>query len=276
MPVVREHMDTNRRHWDEIVPIHAASDFYKVAEFKAGRTALRSVERRELGEVRGRTLLHLQCHFGMDTLSWAREGAIVTGVDFSEPAVETARKLAVETGIDARFVVSNVYDLPRNLEGEFDIVFTSYGVLCWLPDVAKWARIAASYLKPGGVFYIVEFHPIQQSLENVEDDPNVSELKLRYAYFATSEPLRFEDGATYADRSAAVQNRLTYIFPHSLGEIVSSLIDAGLQIEFLHEFPFTVQAFVPFMEAMPDGTYRLTKGDGTVPLLFSIRAKRRA
>ena len=154
-----EYTQANRRHWDEIVPIHAGSEFYDVGSFKAGKSKLKPVELEELGDVRGKTMLHLQCHFGLDTLSWAREGAIVTGADFSGQAIETARALAAETGVEARFVVSDLYALPENLEGQFDIVFTSYGAIYWLPDIRRWAQIAAHFVRPGGTFYIVEFHP---------------------------------------------------------------------------------------------------------------------
>ena len=139
-----ERMEANRKHWDESVRVHVASKTYDVERFLSARKGrLKPIELEELGDVRGRSLLHLQCHFGLDTLSWAMEGANVTGIDFSEPAVKEARRLAGETGLDARFVVSNVYELPENLDGEFDFVFTSYGALNWLPDMTKWAEVVA-------------------------------------------------------------------------------------------------------------------------------------
>ena len=272
--MTNEYIDANRRHWDEVTPIHVASEFYDVASFKAGRSKLKPVELAELGDVRGKSLLHLQCHFGMDTLSWARdEGAIVTGVDFSEPAVEQARALAGELRIKARFIHSNVYDLPDVLDERFDIVFTSYGVLGWLPDIARWARVAAHFVRPGGTFYIVEFHPFV----NVFDEtPGVDDLYVKYPYFELPEPFKDDSGADYADPSTALAHTTTYWFPHSLGDVVSSLIDAGLRIEHLHEFPFSTYQFLPFTQRMPDGTVRLTKHDGSVPLLYSIRATKPA
>lgn len=268
------YMDANRRHWDEVVDIHVRSDFYDVASFKAGRSTLKQVEVTELGEVRGKTLLHLQCHFGVDTLSWARhEGAIVTGVDFSEAAIEQARALAAELEIAARFVHSNVYDLPNVLDERFDVVFTSYGVLCWLPDLDRWARVAAHFVRPGGTFYIVEAHPL---LHVFDDTTGVDDLHVKYPYFATAEPLSFDYAGTYASGDATIENRRTYEFPHSLADIVSSLIDAGLRIEHLHEFPFSTSQFLPFTRRLADGTVRLTKHDGSVPLMFSIRATKPA
>lgn len=154
-------MQANRRHWDELVSIHLRSEFYDVASFVGGRSTLLSIESEEVGDVTDKTLLHLQCHFGMDTLSWARVGATVTGVDFSGEAVKAARRLADEVGLAERasFIESNIYALPDNLSGQFDVVFTSYGVLGWLPDIEGWARVAAHFVKPGGFFYIAEVHP---------------------------------------------------------------------------------------------------------------------
>jgi len=271
-PVVvdeRDYMDANRAHWDEVTPIHVASDFYRVDEFKAGRTKLKPVELAELGDVRGKTLLHLQCHFGMDTLSWVREGAIVTGIDFSETAIAQARELAAELEIDARFLVSNIYELPSKLDGQFDIVFTSYGALCWLPDLQRWAEVAAHFVRPGGTFYIVEFHPMSLVFD---DEGAVNDLHVRYPYFRTGEPLVFEGDGTYADPSARVDNRRTYEFQYPIGDVVTALIEAGLRIEFLHEFPFGTEQFLPCTHRSTDGSVRLTKHDGCVPLLFSIRA----
>ncbi len=268
-----EYAEANRRHWDEVVPVHLGSDFYDVESFKAGQSKLKTVELDEVGDVEGKTLLHLQCHFGLDTLSWAREGAVVTGVDFSKQAVETARALAAETGVDARFIVSDIYELPEKLSEQFDIVFTSYGVLYWLPDLRRWAEVAARFVRPGGTFYMVEFHPFS---EIFDDSPDVTDLHVRYPYFPSEEPLRFDDDGTYADREANIKHRVTYGWPHTLGEAVSALIEAGLRIEFLHEFPFSTYQFLPFTERVADKTVRLTKHDGSVPLLFSIKATKGA
>ena len=266
---MNEYTETNRRHWDEITPVHAASDFYDVASFKAGESKLKSVELEELGDVRGKTLLHLQCHFGLDTLSWAREGAAVTGIDFSEQAIATARALAEETGIEARFVVSDIYALPDNLDDQFDIVFTSYGALCWLPDITRWAQVATHFVRPGGTFYIAEFHPFSQIFD---DEPEVTDLHVRYPYFPLEEPMRFDGLGTYTDRTAVFENSTTYEWPHPVSEVLTALIDAGLRVEFLHEFPFSTYKQLPFMEVSADGTVRLNEHNGSVPLLFSIKA----
>ena len=266
---MNEYTEANRRHWDEITPVHAASDFYDVASFRAGKTKLKPVELEELGDVRGKSLLHLQCHFGLDTLSWAREGAVVTGVDYSEPAIETARSLAGELGIEARFVLSDIYELPEALAGEFDIVFTSYGALNWLPDMGRWAQVAAGFVRPGGTLYLVEFHPF---VGIFDDEPAVTDLRVRYPYFPSGGPIRSEDDGTYADRGMHFEHRVTYDFPHPVSEVLTALIDAGLRIEFLHEFPFSAYLVWPFTEAVDDRMFRLTKHDGSVPLLYSIKA----
>jgi SAM-dependent methyltransferase len=271
MPDFSDEIEANRRHWDEIAPIHAASAFYAdhLAELRAGGSRLHSIELNEVGDVRGKSLLHLQCHFGLDSLSWARRGATVTGIDFSQAAIETARRLAAEMNIEARFIVSNVYDLPDNLEGQFDIVFTSYGAITWLPDMKRWANVAAGFVKPGGFFYVAEFHPMFQVLD---DGPGVDEPRFGYPYFGSEPPVRSEQDGTYADLNAQVENRLNFSFPHSLGEIVSSVIDAGLRLDFLHEFPYCTFPALPFMEQHDDAMWYLTKGNGRVPLLFSLKA----
>ncbi|MCZ7544594.1 MAG: class I SAM-dependent methyltransferase [Anaerolineae bacterium] len=160
----RDYMESNRALWDEWTGIHAKSAFYDLEGFKAGRLSLDRVAREGLGDVTGKRLLHLQCHFGMDTLSWARLGAEVTGVDFSEKAIALARALSAELSIPARFVCANIYDLPAALDGAFDIVFTSGGVLYWLPDLVRWAEIVAHYLRPGGTFFLADSHPLRHGL----------------------------------------------------------------------------------------------------------------
>ena len=264
----------NRDLWDAWARINAASDFYDVASFRDGRRPirLRDYERDEIGPVEGRTLLHLQCHFGMDTLSWARLGAIATGVDFSEVAIAAARALAAEVGVPASFVVSNLYDLPDVLDGEFDIVYTSRGVLGWLPDIVGWARVAARFVKPGGLFYVTEIHPVAQVF--LDEGVAPGELRPVYPYWSHEAPITFEAHGSYADRDAPTDGLVEHGWNHSLGEIVTALIDAGLRIELVHEFDF-VEWPVEFLVEGDDGRYRLPPGTlGQLPLFFSIRAKK--
>lgn len=266
---MNEYIEANRRNWDDRVSIHMASDFYNVASFEAGRSTLMPIEREELGDVRGKTLLHLQCHFGMDTLSWAREGAIVTGVDFSGAAIEAARSLAREAQIEARFIETDVYKLPEVLSGSFDIVFASYGVLCWLPDLAAWFKITADFLKPGGLFYIIDAHPITDMLDD-------EEIRLAFPYLG-AEPLSFESAATYTDQQTDLAHKQTYQFAHGLGEIVSAAIDAGMEVEFLHEFTHGFFPRLPEMRKREDGYYELPNGNPLqLPFMFSLKARRPA
>ncbi len=265
-----KHIHANRRVWDAWAEINAASDFYDLDGFKRGATSLRPLEIAELGEVEGKTLLHLQCHFGMDTLSWARRGARVTGVDFSPRAIALAEGLAAELGLAARFIQADIYELPQKLNEQFDIVFTSYGVLAWLSDLSRWGRVIARMLKPGGVFYMVEIHPFSSMLE---DESPEQVLTLRYPYFADSEPMAFTAQTSYADPEGQHTPPLTnYQWFHSLGEVVNALLDAGLQLEFLHEHSMTVFRQLPFMRQDEDGWWRLPEGLPEIPLLFSIKA----
>jgi SAM-dependent methyltransferase len=266
----------NRDLWDAWTKINAASAFYDVASFRSGERGIRlaDYERQEIGPVEGRTLLHLQCHFGLDTLSWARLGAVATGADFSEEGIATARSLAAELGIPATFVVANLYELPGVLEGQFDIVYTSRGVLGWLPDIAGWARVAAHFVKPGGTFYITEIHPVANVFENEGVEPG--ELRLDYPYWSHSAPLRFEVRGSYADPDAPTDGLVEHGWDHSLGEIVSALVDAGLRLEFLHELDF-VEWPMDFLVEGEDGRWRLPPGTkGELPLFFSLRATKPA
>ena len=261
---------TNRELWDELTDIHVGSDFYAVDEFKAIEgPRLDAFEMEEMGDVAGKTLLHLQCHFGLDTLSWARLGARVMGVDFSPKAIDAARKLATETGIDARFVLSELYELPDHLDERFDIVYTSNGVLGWLPDIDAWGGIVDHFLKPGGTFYITEFHPVMWAFDDSDD---VTDLRLRYPYFPRPEPEEFPMGSDYADPTAKVQTPKHYAWTYSLASVVTALTSRGLRIEFLHEFDHCASKVFPFMIERERRFYLPDRIQGEIPLSFSIKA----
>ena len=269
MADLKAYMESNRRSWNERTPVNARSPLYDIDGFKAGATSLCSIESEEMGDVVGRSLLHLQCHFGLDTMSWARLGADTTGVDFSQKAVSLARSLAQELGIDSEFVLSNVYDLPEVLSREFDIVFTSYGALVWLPDLKRWAKVIAQFLRPGGFFYIVDFHPFGDVFYDEED---ATDLRPYYKYSdPADDPLEFAPGPTYTDGSPKLSST-TYQWNHSVGDILNSLISAGLTIEFFHEFHFAGYRALPMMEKGEDGWWRLKEGRDSVPLMFSLKA----
>jgi SAM-dependent methyltransferase len=265
-------LEGNRDVWDAWTKVHERSAFYDLEGFKRGGVRLRDYEIAEIGPVEGKDLLHVQCHFGIDTLSWARLGARVTGADFSERSVELARSVAADIGIDARFVVSNVYDLPANLDGDFDIVYTSGGVLGWLPDIRAWAKVVAHFVRPGGIFYIAEVHPVIEAFQTEGVAPG--ELRLEYPYWEHREPLKFEAHGSYADPTADVGKMTEYGWNHGLGEIVTALADAGLRIDSLREYPFLGWAMDVLVQSQ-DRRYRLPGDlDGKLPLSFSIKASK--
>jgi len=264
-----EFLRTNRALWDRWTHEHEASPFYDVAGFKAGRERLHSIELEELGDVGGKTLLHLQCHFGLDTLAWARRGAAVTGTDLSPESIALARSLSQELKLPAQFVCCDLYDLPSHLTAEFDIVFTSYGVLHWLRDLRTWGSIIARFLKPGGVFYIVEDHPTFRMFTT----ENGAGIKLDNPYFFSETPSRNEITGSYATGFQGEASTY-YMWDHGIGDVLNALIDAGLRIEFLHEFPFAARAKFPFMQQGADGWWRLPESYVQIPFLFSLKARK--
>jgi SAM-dependent methyltransferase len=261
--------ETNQAWWDERVPIHVQGEFYGLDEFLADpeATRLRPFEIAELGDVAGRTLVHPQCHFGLDTLSWARRGALVTGIDFSPPAVAAASDAARRAGLDARFLLGNVYDAVELVGGRtFDVVYTGLGALNWLPDIGRWARVMADLAAPGGLLYLVEFHPLHSILGD-------EDLTVTHPYFH-DEPQRFDDGAgTYADLDAATETSETVEWTHGLGEVLTAVLDAGFAIEAFHEYDHTLFPRWPFLVA-DGGVYRLPPDVPAIPLMYSLRARR--
>jgi SAM-dependent methyltransferase len=266
----------NRKLWDAWTAIHTTGSFYDVQRFRDDPNDVRIApwERAEVGGVAGKTLLHVQCHFGLDTLSWARLGAAhVTGVDFSEAAIAFARELAVETGLAdrARFVVSDVYDLPGPLAEEtFDVVYTGRGALGWLPDLGPWARAIAGFVRPGGIFFIHEGHPVMWA---IDDEQPTGELRLGYDYWG-GETLTFPVEGSYADPTADVDAEVEHGWNHSLGEVVTALAASGLVIELLDEKRL-LDWPAPFLTDRGDGTFAWPEGTGgTLPLMYSLRARK--
>jgi SAM-dependent methyltransferase len=258
-------LELNRRAWDERVPLHTASAFYDNDTFVAGRSSLQPFEVEEVGDVAGKRLVHLQCHFGQDALSWARLGAHVTGLDFSEPAVVEARRLAEEIGVDAEFVVSDVYDAVEALDGRtFDVVFTGLGALVWLPEIDRWAQVCARLLRPGGFLYLAEFHPFTDTLGD-------ERLEVVEPYFRP-EGHRWQTPGSYVDLDAPTHNNDTWEWTHPIGRVVTALLDAGLHLRFLHEHPHTLWPRFPFLERHGDGTYHLPKSMPSFPLMYSLAA----
>ncbi|GLF95958.1 class I SAM-dependent methyltransferase [Streptomyces yaizuensis] len=266
--------EANRSNWDERVPIHVASDFYDVKAFREGRDFLRDFEVAEVGDVTGRTLLHLQCHFGQDTLSWARRGAArVVGLDFSAPAVAAARALAADVGLGpdrAAFVAADVYDAPAAVpEPSYDIVYTGTGALNWLPDVDRWARTAASLVAPGGFLYLAEFHPLTDALDDETGSRVVHDYFSRDPWI-DDEPLTYTD----AGPGTAITSSRTVEWQHPIGDVVSALCAAGLRLEFLHEHDTSVFARFDDLVQTGEQRYRFPEGRPRIPLMYSLKASR--
>ncbi|MEV4936395.1 class I SAM-dependent methyltransferase [Streptomyces zaomyceticus] len=273
-PTPEDWHEANRARWDERVPIHAASDFYDLDTFRAGKDALRDFELAEVGDVTGRSLLHLQCHIGLDTLSWARHGASqVVGLDFSEPAVETARSLAADLGLTqdrAAFVAADVYDAAEAVpDSAYDIVYTGCGALNWLPDIERWAETAASLVAPGGFLYVAEFHPLTDSLDDETGSRIVHDYFVRDPWVDTSP-------GTYAELDADTVHNRSVEWVHPVGEVVSALAGAGLRIEFLHEHDASLFPRYGALQRHEDGYYRFPAGRPRIPMMYSIKASRPA
>lgn len=264
-------LDVNRNRWDERVPIHLRSDFYDLAAFRAGKDALLPFEHDELADVAGRRMLHLQCHIGTDSLSWARAGAKVVGIDFSNAAIRAARALAVDIGdTTSQFFAANVYDIREALPSlaPFDIVYTGKGSINWLPRLGPWAETVFNLLAPGGILYLVEFHPVA----NVIDERTCRTAQ--QDYFRRG-PNRYELSGAHSDHHAATIHNQGIEWQHTLGDVVSAVAAAGLRIDFLRERPLTTFGY--FQEALvahPEGYWTYPEGAPRLPLSYSLRATR--
>ncbi|WP_125560575.1 class I SAM-dependent methyltransferase [Pseudoalteromonas rubra] len=254
-----DYLSINKSAWDKRTQVHVASEFYDVAGFKAGQCSLNPVELAQVGPVKSQSLLHLQCHFGQDTLSWARLGADVTGVDLSASAIAQANTLKDALGLKAEFIESDVIHFGQSNMRQFDIVFTSYGVLCWLPDLTAWAKTVAGALKVGGVFHLVEFHPI-------------NDLLAGYAYFPHGAPDIEEEG-TYTENCDGTK-ATTVTWTHSVSDVVNALIGAGLNIESFIEHPYSPYDCFEGLEFVPELGYQKLHQGQQVPMLYSIKASK--
>jgi len=254
--------EMNRQGWNARTEYHLASDFYDVEGFLRGECALTPIEKKILGDVSGKSLLHLQCHFGQDTLSWARRGAQVCGVDLSDKSIEAAKNLAQQLQIDAEFVCCNVYDTRKHVQKQFDIVFTSYGVIGWLPDLAPWARVIAESLKPGGTFLLVEFHPVVWMF-------NDEFSEVAWPYFNVA-PIIEENHGTYADPNAPIHFQSAG-WNHSIAEVVNALLEQGLRIELLDEYDYSPYPIFRNGVQSENG-WQVKDLEGKLPLVYAVRA----
>lgn len=257
------YFDVNKETWNKKVDIHAQSEMYKMAAFKSGETSLMPYELNALGDVKGKSLLHLQCHFGQDTLSWSRMGAKAVGVDLSDEGIKLAKQLNKELQLDAEFVCCNVLDTSKHISDTFDFVITSYGTIGWLPDLKPWAKMIAERLKVGGTFYIVEFHPILWMFDYVD-----GKQKMKYHY-NHDEVIYEEYEGTYANQSSKMVSK-EYGWNHGLAEVVNALIEAGLQINYLNEYDESPYDVFPDLIKTESGMYKMK--NQLFPMLFEIKA----
>ncbi|MDJ0686288.1 MAG: class I SAM-dependent methyltransferase [Alphaproteobacteria bacterium] len=270
---MQKYIEANRRWWNEATGIHLENrtGFYGTERFRAGADILGPIESREIGDVSGQSLIHLQCHFGLDTLSLARRGADVVGVDFSAAAISAARALSEETGVAGEFIESDLYAAPSHpdlQERQFDRAYVTWGAINWLPDIAGWAEVVGYFLKPGGRLYLLETHPAAMMLE--EDAEGA--LAPTYPYFQSAEPLLFDAGKTYTGDDRVMKNSKSYEWNHPLSSIFSGLRAAGMSVEWLHEFDALPYRLFPSLREKGEGMYTLPDGAPTIPLSFSISA----
>lgn len=255
----------NRTSWNERTPIHISSAMYDVPGFLTGKSSLKAPEMELLGEVIGKEVLHPQCHFGLDTLSLARMGAHVTGLDFSDEAIRQAERLAEQCGLEARFVCSDVYDMGTWIEPESkDLVFVTYGAICWLPDLHIWAKLLSRTLKPGGRLLLVEFHPVLYIFDFTTRNPD-------YPYFPHSAPITEEQKGTYADKEAAIKN-VDHFWTHPFSEVLDALLEAGLQLTHFREWDYSPWDCFDNMREVAPGQFRFEVGSHPLPHLFGLVA----
>lgn len=267
-----EHLEANRANWDDRTAIHVGSQFYDVDGWLRDGRGPPEREVEALGDLTGLRLVHLQCHFGLDALQWARAGADVTGVDFSPAAIDAARDIAHRAGLDdrARFVCSNVFDAAEGLEHDtFDIVYVTLGALCWLPSVDRWASQVGALLKPGGRFYIHEAHPLSWALD--DNQPFVRET-----YFEEPDPFVADFDTTYTDADRPIEHIRHYEWNHSMGEIMNALIAQGLQLDSLVEHDWTVWPRFPWLVAKEKHRWTSPPDTSRMPLSFTLLAHKPA
>jgi SAM-dependent methyltransferase len=275
---VEDYRDVNRANWDDRVAAHAASPDYAVARFAEDPSFLSEVvsfDLPRLGEIAGLEAVHLQCHIGTDTVSLARLGAHMTGLDFSAPALEQGRRLAAAVGVEVEFVESDLYGAPGVLGRErFDLVYTGIGAICWLPDIRRWAEVVASVLRPGGRLFMREGHPVLWSLAEPRPD---GLLVLDFPYFEQEEPSVWDEGGTYVQTDHIFTHNVTHEWNHGLGEIVTALFEAGLELTALEEHDSVPWDAMPGqMTPIGGGEFRLSDRPERLPHSYTLQARRTA
>lgn len=262
---MQNYLEINRKTWNAKVEPHLKSDFYGVDDFINGKCSLNSIELDLLGNIEGKKILHLQCHFGQDTISFSRMGADATGIDLSDKAIEAANDLAQKCNQNTKFICSDVYNLPNVLNEKFDIVFTSYGTIGWLPDLEKWADVVSHFLKPDGIFVMAEFHPL---IWIYDDDFK----EITYSYF-NDEVISETENGTYADREAEISE--TYVcWNHPLADVLQSLLDKNLMLQNFQEFDYSPYSCFNDIEEFEKGKWRTKKFGDKIPMVYALKAKK--
>lgn len=263
MNIEDNYIDINRKSWNKRTETHIKSGFYDVDGFLKGKNSLKDIELNLLGDISNTSVLHLQCHFGQDSISLSRLGAEVMGIDLSDVAIAQAREMAKQAHSTASFICSDVYDLPNHLDRQFDIVFTSYGTIGWLPDLDRWAKVISKFLKPGGRFIFVEFHPVVWMFDARFE-------KIEYRYFNSGAIIETEKG-TYADKEAEIKVK-TIGWNHSLSEVISSLVQNNLDITYFEEFDYSPYSnFDHSVESEP-GKFRIAHLEEKIPMVYALSA----
>ncbi|HEX8577923.1 MAG TPA: class I SAM-dependent methyltransferase [Flavobacterium sp.] len=260
------YLEINREAWNKKTDVHVNSEFYNQEGFINGNSSLNQIELDLLGDISGKSILHLQCHFGQDTISFSRLGAKATGVDFSDNAIGKARQIAHKLNANAQFICCDIYDLPNQLEEKFDIVFTSYGTIGWLPDLDKWAKIVSLFLKPDGKFIMADFHPVVWMFDNNFE-------KVEYNYFK-NKPIIETVGGTYADKKASIISK-TISWNHSTSELLNSLLKNNLELNCFNEYDYSPYKCFNKMEEFETGKFRIKHLENKIPMVYSILATRK-
>lgn len=261
-----DYININKQTWNDKTDVHIASEFYDVEGFLNGKSTLNAIELELLGDVSNKKILHLQCHFGQDTITFSRMGAKATGVDLSDKAIERAREFTTTLNLDTTFVCCDIYDLPNHLNEKFDIVFTSYGTIGWLPDLTKWANVISHFLKPGGKFVMADFHPV---VWMYDDDFKT----VFYSYF-NMEPIVETITGTYADKDAAIETK-SVGWNHPTSEVLNALIQSGLELNSFDEYDYSPYNCFNETEEFEKGKFRIKHLENKIPMVFSLVATKK-
>ena len=266
MKKIKDYININKQTWNNKTDVHISSEFYDMQGFIEGKPTLNAIEMELLGDVSNKKILHLQCHFGQDTMTFSRMNAIATGIDLSDKAIDRAREFATQLNLDTTFVCCDIYDTPKFVDEKFDVVFTSYGTIGWLPDLDKWANVVSHFLKPDGKFVMADFHPVVWMYDN-------DFKEVFYNYFNTN-PIIEDESGTYADRYSEISAQ-TITWNHPISEILNALIKSGLEINCFNEYDYSPYNCFNETEEFKPNKFRIKHFGNKIPMVYSIKASRK-